>query len=86
LDWVLRRVDGAVDGEETPLGIMPAAGELNLDGLDLTERELEGLFAIDADAWLAESDLTEEYFARFGAHLPDAMSDQLELLRSRLRS
>jgi len=40
--------------------------------------------AVDPDAWLAECDLTDEYFARFGDRVPDELHEQLATLRSRL--
>ena len=84
IDWVIRSVEGDVTGETTAIGTVPAAGELKLDGIELPEADLAELFAIDATSWLAEADLTEEYFAQFGDRLPAAMSAQLEGLRGRL--
>ena len=84
IDWVIRSVEGDVTGELTAIGTVPAAGELNLDGIEVPEADLAELFAIDATSWLAEADLTEEYFAQFGDRLPAAMTAQLDGLRGRL--
>ncbi|WP_154794771.1 phosphoenolpyruvate carboxykinase (GTP) [Occultella kanbiaonis] len=84
LDWVLRRVAGEVSGRPSQLGTLPAAGELNLAGLDLPDGALAALLDVDARAWLAEADLTEDYFEQFGDRLPTAMSAQLAALRERL--
>ncbi|MFV0435274.1 MAG: phosphoenolpyruvate carboxykinase (GTP) [Leucobacter sp.] len=84
IDWIIRRVEGDVEGRETPIGVVPVEGELNLDGLDLTDEALEELFAIDATSWLAEADLTEEFFGQFGDRLPSALRAQLVGLRERL--
>jgi phosphoenolpyruvate carboxykinase (GTP) len=35
LEWVFRRCEGAVEAVESPIGLVPAPGALNLDGLDL---------------------------------------------------
>ena len=86
LAWALQRLDGSVEGVESPIGVLPAEGELELDGLDLPPAALEQLLAVDADAWLAECDLTEEFFARFGDRLPLAMVDELDALRTRLQA
>ncbi|WP_278236427.1 phosphoenolpyruvate carboxykinase (GTP) [Isoptericola sp. AK164] len=89
--WIAEQIDrsrgirtdrGAVT---SPLGLLPAPGALDTTGLDLTDAELDALFDVPAEAWLAETDLTEEFFARFGDHLPEEMTRQLERLRSRLR-
>ncbi|MBL3698565.1 phosphoenolpyruvate carboxykinase (GTP) [Leucobacter luti] len=84
IDWVIRRVEGDVTGRETAIGTVPADGELNLDGIRVPEADMAELFAIDPASWLAESDLTEEFFAQFGDRLPGALQDQLAGLRSRL--
>jgi phosphoenolpyruvate carboxykinase (GTP) len=84
IEWVIRRIEGRVDAVKTPLGLQPAKGALNLDGLDLTDAQVEELFAINPESWKAEADLTEEYFAKFGDHLPKEMSDELAQLRARL--
>jgi phosphoenolpyruvate carboxykinase (GTP) len=84
LDWVIRRVQGKADAVDTAIGRAPAPGSLQLDGLDLTDQQVTELFAVNPESWLAEADLTEEYFAQFGSHLPAAMSEELSLLRARL--
>ena len=52
--------------------------------LDLSDEQLDELFALDPAAWAQEADLTEEYFARFGDRLPAALTDELEALRRRI--
>ncbi|WP_127126019.1 phosphoenolpyruvate carboxykinase (GTP) [Georgenia sp. SYP-B2076] len=84
LEWALRRVNGEVGAADAATGRLPLPGDLNLDGLDVTEEDLAELFAIDPASWTAEAELTEEYFGQFGHRLPDAMTDQLARLRERL--
>ncbi|WP_181158484.1 phosphoenolpyruvate carboxykinase (GTP) [Leucobacter massiliensis] len=84
IDWIIRRVEGEVEGRETAIGTVPAAGELKLDGIQVPEADLEELFSIDPASWLAEADLTEEFFAQFGERVPAALREQLEGLRKRL--
>ena len=69
---------------DTPIGRVPEAGALVLDGLDLSADKLAELFAIDPVTWLAESDLTEEYFDQFGDRVPAELRGQLAALRGRL--
>jgi phosphoenolpyruvate carboxykinase (GTP) len=86
LEWILDRVDGQIPAVESPLGYLPAESSVNLNGLDLPEGDWQKLFAIDRDAWLAEADETEEFFATFGSRMPKALMDQLETLRGKLRA
>ena len=84
IEWILRRVEGTVGAQLVPVGQVPFAGGLDLDGLDLSIDDVYALFHVDPNLWLAECDLTEEYFAQFGAKLPRAMAEQLSALRGRL--
>ena len=83
LEWILGRVDGQVGAKETPLGYVPTDTGLNVEGLE--DVDLKQLFAIDRDAWLAESDDTEAFFGTFGDRVPTELYRQLETLRDKLR-
>ncbi|HAN70396.1 MAG TPA: hypothetical protein DCQ36_02240, partial [Actinobacteria bacterium] len=52
----------------------------------VTDEQMAELFAIDPVTWLAEADLTEEYFAQFGDRVPQELTAQLAALRERLAS
>ncbi|MEX8033310.1 phosphoenolpyruvate carboxykinase (GTP) [Microbacterium sp. 20-116] len=85
IDWIIRRVDGQVDAVDSPIGRLPRLEDLELSGLDLPAADLEELFSIDTASWLAEADLTEEFYATFGSHLPAALRAELAALRYRLQ-
>jgi len=84
LDWVVRRVSGHAEAVESPIGRMPAPGELDLTGLHISAAELAELFAVDVDSWLQEADLTEQYFGIFGDAVPAELHTQLAKLRANL--
>ena len=84
LEWIVRRLDGEVEAVETPIGRVPVAGDLNVEGLDISADKLAELFAIDPTTWLTEADLTEEYYNQFGDHVPAALRTELGNLRDRL--
>ncbi|HEU4807455.1 MAG TPA: phosphoenolpyruvate carboxykinase (GTP), partial [Homoserinimonas sp.] len=84
LEWILNRVDGQTPAVETPLGLSPVVGGINVDGLELDESDWEQLFAIDPDAWLAELDDTQAFYAKFGERLPATLTRQLADIRQRL--
>ncbi|MFM8349438.1 MAG: phosphoenolpyruvate carboxykinase (GTP), partial [Actinomycetales bacterium] len=84
LDWVIGRLGGVADYVESPIGRLPAQGALPLDGLALAADQLEELFAVSPDSWLAECDLTAEYYAMFGDRVPAQLHAQLADLRERL--
>jgi phosphoenolpyruvate carboxykinase (GTP) len=84
LEWILNRVDAHAPSVESPLGLVPSPGGLNLEGLDLSDSDFEKLFHVDPTSWLAEVDSTEEFFATFGGRVPEALTRQLTHLRERL--
>ena len=84
IEWALRRVNGEVDATDAISGRLPKLEDLNVDGLDLAEGQLDALFALDPEAWAKEADLTEEYFAQFGDKVPQELHDQLAALRERI--
>ena len=84
LEWVFRRCDGESAAEETPIGLVPAAGELNTEGLEISDEELAELTAVDEEKLKAELPQVEEHLARFGDRLPAPLRDHLELLKSKL--
>ncbi|MEV4774107.1 phosphoenolpyruvate carboxykinase (GTP) [Microbacterium sp. LWH12-1.2] len=84
IDWIIRRVAGEVPAVDSPIGRLPRVEDLNLDGLDIAQADLDELFSIDSAAWLAEADLTEEFFDTFGDKLPAALRAELASLRYRL--
>ncbi|MFC5930827.1 phosphoenolpyruvate carboxykinase (GTP) [Cryobacterium melibiosiphilum] len=85
LEWMVRRLEGQAEARDTPIGLLPTADGLNVEGLDLSEKDLEQLFAIDPASWLAECDLTEEYFNKFGDRVPPALLAELASVRYHLK-
>ena len=84
LEWVFRRCDDAVGAEETPIGLVPAEGDLNTDGLDIDPEDLAEVLRVDADGMRAQLPQVKEYLATFGDSLPDEVRAQLEALEARL--
>lgn len=84
LDWIIRRIEGKAAAVDTPIGRIPAPGELDFDGLDVSVTDQEALFEVQPESWLAEADLTEEYFALFADRVPVELREQLQALRERL--
>jgi phosphoenolpyruvate carboxykinase (GTP) len=84
LDWIIARLGGGAAAVDSPIGRLPAPGALPLEDLDLSPAQVEELFAVSPDSWLAECDLTAEYYALFGDRVPQELHGQLSELRERL--
>ncbi len=86
LEWIFKRCDGAVEAVETPIGLLPTLDGLNLDQLGLSEDAIASLLRVDADGWMAELPLIEDYYASFGQHVPEELKEELEELKRKLEA
>jgi len=86
LEWVFRRCDGDAEAVETPIGLVPAAGSLNVDGLDIDAGDLEALLTVDEAAVSAEIDQVRGHLDSVGDSLPSTLRDELAALEQRLAS
>jgi len=84
LEWICRRLEGEADAADTPIGAVPRASDLVLDGLDIPVEHVEAALTVDADEWRAELPTMREHFAQFGDHLPAALTEELETLERNL--
>jgi phosphoenolpyruvate carboxykinase (GTP) len=83
--WIIGRVSDELEGVESPLGRLPASGELNVSGLNLDQNTLDQLFEIDANSWSAEIETIKEFFAEFGPQLPSELAAELTELENRIQ-
>jgi phosphoenolpyruvate carboxykinase (GTP) len=68
--WLLRLKDGEVQGEQTPVGIVPTREELDLEGVDISPADLHKILSIDTDRWRQEMERREQHLAQF-SDLPE---------------
>src|SRR3954452_23263890 len=61
LEWIFRRLEGQGDVVETPIGYVPAEGDLNTDGLDISDDAMRDLLTVDTEALAAELPQVEEH-------------------------
>jgi phosphoenolpyruvate carboxykinase (GTP) len=83
LAWIFARTAGTAAAVASPIGYLPAADGLDLEGLDLPPADLVDLLTVDADQWRAEADSIAAHFARFD-RLPVELHAQLHALRMHL--
>jgi len=84
LKWAIERIEGTAAAVETPIGYVPAAGALDVNGLDVSPSDLSAVTSVDVEEWRSELPQIEEWFAKIGDQLPTGMRDELEALRLRL--
>ncbi|HUC01142.1 MAG TPA: phosphoenolpyruvate carboxykinase (GTP) [Solirubrobacterales bacterium] len=84
LEWVFRRCEGTAEAVETPIGLLPAKGEINTDGLEISDEAMADLLSVDVELVKAQLPQVQEHLAKFGDKLPAEVSAQLEALEARL--
>ena len=85
LEWILKRCEGKADAVETPIGYVPHAEDINLEGLDFSIDTLKSILEIDKSLWSAEAEGIAEFYKKFGDKLPAELKNQLEGLEARLK-
>ena len=86
LAWVVDRLENEAEGIDSPVGVLPNREDLPLEGLEISQGDLDALFDVDKSSWLAECDLTEEYFGQFDGRVPAELHAELADLKQRLNS
>jgi len=87
LKWIVERVEGSAQAEETPVGLVPAEGALDLTGLgEVTPEQVAKALAVHPEEWRAELPLIEEWFAKIGDKVPSSLLDELDGLKQRLQA
>ncbi len=86
LEWIIKRCEGKVDAEETAIGFVPKAEDINLEGIEdeVSEDQLKEILSVDNSLWEDEAKGIEEFYAKFGDRLPKALSDELNTLKANL--
>ena len=86
LEWIIKRCEGKVDAEETAIGFVPKAEDINLEGIEdeVSEDQLKEILSVDNSLWEDEAKGIEEFYAKFGDRLPKALSDELSTLKANL--
>ena len=86
LEWIIKRCDGMVDADETAIGFVPKAEDINLAGIEdeVSEAQLKEILSVDNSLWDDEAKGIEEFYSKFGDRLPKALSDELNTLKANL--
>jgi len=83
LKWMVERIRGTARADETPIGLVPAAGALDTSGLDVTPAQLREALRCDPAEWLQALDELSEFNKQFGARIPQPIVETLATTRRR---
>ena len=88
LDWILKRCEGTVDANETAIGYVPKADDINIEGLDIDKATIEELLRVDNASWLEDVDNIKEFYATIdsiGGRMPKELYEELDKLVANLQ-
>ncbi len=86
LEWIIDRCEGKVDAEETAIGYVPKAADINLKGIEdeVSAENLKNMLGVDKALWVDEAKGIEEFYGKFGTKLPNELKACLDTLKNNL--
>ena len=84
LKWMVDRIEGKVEVQESPIGFLPYPEDIDTDGLATSTEDVADALAFHPAEWQEELPLIREWFDKFGDELPGALEDELAALEQRL--
>ncbi|EPB70758.1 phosphoenolpyruvate carboxykinase [Ancylostoma ceylanicum] len=84
IDWIIRRLDGEPDlGVETPIGIVPKKGSINLDGLP--DINWDELMSVPSDYWTEDTKEIRHFLEeQVGPDLPKEIRAEMDAQEERI--
>lgn len=86
LTWIIDRIEGRVEAEDTVVGHTARAEDMNLDGLDTPIEDVREALTAPAQQWAADLDDNREYLTFLGSKVPQEVWDQFEALKERIEA
>ncbi len=84
LKWMIDRIEGQVQGQETAFGVAPQYGEINWTGMNFSAEQFATVTGIDKDAWAQEMQLHAAHFEQLASGMPKALLETKAQLEARL--
>ncbi|MBB3662822.1 MULTISPECIES: phosphoenolpyruvate carboxykinase (GTP) [Prauserella salsuginis group] len=85
LKWIVERLEGKANAQETPVGLVPTAEDIETSGLSEPIEDIQASLDVNVEEWKQEIPLIEEWFASIGEDkIPSALKDELAALKQRL--
>ncbi|MFI9557089.1 phosphoenolpyruvate carboxykinase (GTP) [Nonomuraea endophytica] len=82
LKWIVDRLNGEAQAVPSAIGLLPK--ELDTEGLEIAEEDLQTLLSVDKDVWREEAAQIPPHFEKFGTHLPKELWEEYNALLDRL--
>jgi phosphoenolpyruvate carboxykinase (GTP) len=84
LKWMLDRIHGDAGAHETPVGLVPEPGDIDLQGLVISLEQLRAALTVNVAEWKTEVASAAEFFDQIGPALPTALREKLREIAAAL--
>jgi len=84
LRWIIERCENRADATETAIGYLPLAADIDTNGLDMRDGDMDWLLSIDTASWREEAAAIGEYLQSYGDRLPASLADEHKKLQDAL--
>ena len=83
LRWIIDRCENGVGAQDTAIGYLPNAEDIDLTGLDVSDEKIAQLLAVNRDQWRTELDQVGEYLESYCERLPrDLLTEHEKIIRA----
>lgn len=84
LKWIVDRVEGRVEADETVAGLTARVEDLDLTGLDAPEEDVKEALTAPAEQWARDIADNEEWLTFLGPKVPAEVHAQFDALKKRI--
>lgn len=93
LEWIIKRCEGEVDANQTAIGYIPNAEDINIADMDynITKdhkfgiEDLRGILNVENAYWLEDIKNIREFYAKIGDTIPNELREELDAMEARLK-
>ncbi len=87
LDWIIDRCENKVDADETAIGFIPKAEDINLEGIEdeVGAAQLKELLSVDNALWAEEIAGIKEFYGKFDGTVPAELEGELATLENNIK-
>ena len=86
LKWIVDRIEGNVDADQTPVGNTAKVEDLDLSGLDTPAEDVKEALYPDPELWANDVEDARSYLEGLGSRVPQELFDQLDQLAERVKA
>ncbi len=81
--WMIERISGRIGAVDTPFGFVPEGNDINIDGLAITNKELNSILCADREQSLSEVQEIRHFYEKLGSGVPKQLLRELEIFEEK---